>query len=133
MKFFIIFSIFIVIGVGVFVLPLQILAQDPITQVINDLPPEFGKNLTVQWLVNFLTNFICYFIRFAIISLVGMIIIYGILFLKSRGSPQSMMSSRKALLWGIVGGVVIFGVFTIVLSVANLIGVDYPILKMFNC
>ena|SRR3990167_6494756 len=130
----IIFITVIVIGLGILILPFQALAQasDVIIQKLTD-PNLPGKELTVQWAVDLLKGWACYFIRFAIISFTGMMVVYGILFLKSRGNPQGMMSSRKALSWGIVGGIVIFAVFTIILSVASLIGVDYPILDMFNC
>ena len=92
-----------------------------------------GTDLSVTGLFSLLTSLTCYFIQFAIIMISVMIIVYGIMFLQSRGNPQGMMSSRKALAWGIVGGIVIFGVFTIILSVANLIGIDYPILNIINC
>lgn len=93
---------------------------------------------TVQALFNFLTEFACWFIKFGIIALGVMMIVYALMFFKSRGNPQGMGKAKEALTWGIVGGLVITGVFTIILSVAAILGslaekgVSYPILKMFE-
>ena len=132
MKSYIVFFIIIVFSAGLFVFPSQSSADtsDTINQNLSGLP---GTDITVQWVINLLTNWACYFIKFAIIATTGAIIIYGILFLKSRGNPQGMTSGRKALSWGIVGGIVIFGVFTIILSTSYLVGVSYPILNIINC
>jgi hypothetical protein len=62
-----------------------------------------------------------------------MTVFYGIMFLKSRGSPQGMTQTKKALTWGIVGTLVIFGVFTIILSIAALVGAPYDILGIVRC
>ena len=131
-RFFPAFIVVVVIGLGIFLLPSQTLAQA--TNAINQNLTGFrGIDLSVQWLANFLKSFACYFIRFAIVSISVMIVVYGIMFLQSRGTPQGMTSAKKSLLWGLVGGIVIFAVFTIVLSVANLIGVDYRILEAVSC
>lgn len=111
-------------------------AQTSFTSNLGNFP---GGVFTVTTLVNIVRQLACYFIRFGIISVVAAFIFYGIMFLKSRGSPQEFGGAKKALTWGIVGGLVIFGVFTIILTVSNLVGygatvyTDYPILIIVNC
>ena len=111
-------------------------AQFGFTQFLGGAP---GEILGIDWLFKFLSQLTCYFYRFAIITFGAMLIIYGLMFLKSRGSPQGMTEARKALTWGFVGGLVIFGVFSIILSIPailssfGLTGPDFPILDMVRC
>ena len=105
-------------------------AQYGFTDYLQNAP---GGNYTLTWFFTVLGRLTCYLIQFAIVSFGVMLIVYGLMFLKSRGSPQGMTESRKALTWGLVGGLVIFSVFTIVLSVASVLGVDYRILDMVKC
>ena len=99
----------------------------------NYLDNSQGQEFNVQQLFNILNSLTCYFIQFAIIVFGGMLIIYGLMFFKSRGSPQGMTEAKKALTWGLVGGLVIFSVFTIILSVVSFIGVDFPVLSTIRC
>jgi len=65
-------------------------------------------------------------------------IVYGLLFLKSRGNSSELSNAKKAFGWGVVGGLVIMGVFTIILTIPELLklgtseSIDYPILKILN-
>ena len=108
-------------------------AQFGFTQFLGGAP---GEILGIDWLFKFLSQLTCYFYRFAIITFGVMLIIYGLMFLRSRGSPQGMTEARKALTWGLVGGLIIFLAFSIVVSVPGVLtffgleGQDYPI---FNC
>src|SRR5882724_10244700 len=100
-------------------------AQTSFTGSLNDYP---GGVFTVTNLLNLVRRLTCYFIQFGIISVVVAMVIYGIMILASRGNSQGFSNGRKALTWGLVGGLLIFSVFTIILSVASLLGVNYPIL-----
>ncbi len=100
----------------------------------------FGTNLgnypgvlSVTNIVTLFSRLVCYIIRYAIIATMVALIIYGIMFLKSRGNAQEFGGAKKALAWGLVGTAVIFGVFTIILSVASVIGVSYPITTYIQC
>lgn len=104
-------------------------AQFGFTNYLDSSP---GQQLNIKQLFNILNGLVCYFFQFAVITLGTMLIIYGLMFLKSRGSPQGITEARKALTWGIVGGLVIFSVFTIVLSVASLVGVDFPVISQIQ-
>lgn len=91
-----------------------------------------GYNFRYENLFIMLNKLACYFLWFAIILVSIMMVYYGIMFLMSWGSPQGMQNARKALTWGIVGGLVIFGVFVIILSFASLIGVEYDVNKLIS-
>ena len=102
-------------------------------QIIGDDLSGPGSDLDATRVVNIIRGFSCWLLRFAIITVSIVLVFYGILYLKSRGSPEGLSYAKKALKWGIVGSVVIFGVFTIVMSLAALLGIDYPIMSMINC
>ena len=106
------------------------LAQYGFTDYLQNAP---GGAYTLTWFFTVLGKLTCYLIQFAVISFGVMLIVYGLMFFKGRGSPQGMTDSKKALTWGLVGGLVIFSVFTIILSVASIVGVDYPILDIVKC
>ena len=93
-----------------------------------------GSVFTVQNLFNLASGLSCRFIQFGVIALGVMIVVYGLLFIKSRGNPTGMTDAKKALTWGVIGGLVIMGVFTIILTLGEIIGVtNYPILKIISC
>jgi len=51
--------------------------------------------------------------------LVGIaVILSGIIFIFSRGNPTAFTNAKKNLLYVIIGGLVIYGVYTIILSVS---------------
>jgi len=101
--------------------------------ITDNLGGAPGNAFTAEKLFRLLNGITCWFIRFAVIIIGVMVIIYGLLFFKSRGSPQGMAEAKKAFTWGLVGILVIMAVFTIILSVAALIGVNYPINQFISC
>ncbi len=106
------------------------LAQYGFTDFLGGSP---GKVYDIAWFFTLLNTLACRFIQFAIIVFGIMLIVYGLMFFKGRGSPQGMTDSKKALTWGLVGGLVIFSVFTIILSVAKIIGSDYVVIDRISC
>ena len=102
-------------------------AQTSFTDYLDNLP---GAQINLVWLFNILGTFACYLIQFAIIAFGVMIVVYGIMYIKGMGNVQEAGRVKTSLTWGVVGGFVIFGVFTIILSLGNLIGVSYPILNI---
>ena len=118
----------------ILVIFIAIFAFSSQAQILNDdLSQGPATNIDATGLVQLLGGIACWLLRFAIIAVSIAMIFYGILFLKGRGSPQGMTYAKKALTWGLVGGLIIFGVFTIILSVAGIIWVSYPILSIVNC
>jgi hypothetical protein len=105
-------------------------AQYGFTDFLDKVP---GGEFDITWFFTLINNLACRFIQFAIIVFVIMLIVYGLMFFKGRGTPQGMTDSKKALTWGLVGGLVIFSVFTIILSVASFVGVDYPVISRISC
>lgn len=121
----------VIVAFFLFLLAFEVSAQSIFTKNLGESYP--GIVFTVTTLVSLISRLICYLIRFAIIAVLVAFIIYGLMFLKSRGSPQEFGGAKKAFIWGLVGGLVIFGVFTIILSVANIIGTNDQILKLVRC
>ncbi len=120
---------FFIVIIILFLFAFQVQAQ-----IFNDnLNNGPAWNIDATRVVGILRGLACWFIRFGIIAVAIMITVYGILFLRSRGSPQGLAYAKKALNWGLVGAVVILGVFTIVLSLSAVVGVSYPIITMLNC
>ena len=111
-------------------------AQFGFTNYLQNAP---GGEYRVTWFFNILNDLTCYFIQFAIVAFGIMLIVYGLMFFKGRGTPQGMTEAKKALTWGLVGGFVIFAVFTIILSVVRLLEVEFAtqvnfqITKMLIC
>lgn len=109
-----------------------------LAQITDNLKNAPGAELGVQSFFNLLSALSCWFLRFGIITLGVMLIVYGLLFLKSRGNSTEFASAKKAFGWGVVGGLVIMGVFTIILTIPELlklgtsVPVDYPLLKVLN-
>ena len=64
----------------------------------------------------------CYVFRFASILFVIWIVYVGIKFIQSRGNPIAFSEARKTLLYSLLGGLIIYGVYTIILTVADLFG-----------
>jgi len=108
----------------------RVLAQISFTNSLGNFP---GGVFTIQNLVNLIRRLACYFLRFGIICVTIAFVVYGISFLTSRGNPQGFSMAKKSLTWGLIGGIVIFGVFTIILSVASLLGINFPITNMVLC
>ncbi len=113
--------------------------SSPFTTYISDPNVNIpGQAFTIQNFFNLLIGLSCRFIKFGIIALGVMLIVYGLMFLMSRGDSTGFTNAKKAFGWGIVGGLVIMGVFTIILSVTAILGaltgkeVTYPITEMFN-
>jgi len=102
-----------------FLLSTSVFAQSIFTTGLSNSP---GAVFTITNLIKLISGLACYAIRFAIIASVIALVVYGIMFLKSRGNPQEFGGAKKALTWGLVGVAVIFGVFTIILTVSSLVG-----------
>ncbi|OGM98379.1 MAG: hypothetical protein A2817_03230 [Candidatus Yanofskybacteria bacterium RIFCSPHIGHO2_01_FULL_39_8b] len=107
--------------------------------ITDNLGGAPGAVFKFENLLGILRGVSCWFLRFGIIAVGVMMVVYGILFLVSRGNPTGMTNAKKALSWGIVGGLVIFGVFTIILTVPELLKIvgsttddPYPIMKILN-
>ena len=76
------------------------------------------ESFTVQLVPKILAGLACYIVRFGLIAVGLAIILAGIIFIFSRGNPTVFTNAKKNLLYVIIGGLVIYGVYTIILSVS---------------
>ena len=70
-----------------------------------------------------LSRLSCYVFQFAAILFVVWIIYAGVKFLSVRGNPTALSEAKKTFFYSLLGGLVIYGVYTIILTVAALFGV----------
>ncbi|OGN07418.1 MAG: hypothetical protein A3B86_01565 [Candidatus Yanofskybacteria bacterium RIFCSPHIGHO2_02_FULL_38_22b] len=82
------------------------------------------ESFTLWQIPLILSRLSCYFFQFAGIIFVIWIIYVGIKFLLARGNPTAFSETRKTFLYSLLGGLIIYGVYTIILSVAALFGVS---------
>ncbi len=87
----------------------------------DQLSPEY--DLTIEKVIAIITGFTCWAAEIAILILIGALFFYGIQILFSRGNPVSFQSAKKAFSTAIIGAFVILGVYTIIATVANTVGV----------
>ena len=86
------------------------------------------ETFTLQMIPKILAGLACYTVRFGLIAVGIALVLAGIIFLLSRGNPTAFSSAKKNLLYVIIGGLVIYGVYTIILSFAYFVlgYVDLP-------
>src|SRR3989344_1798919 len=81
-----------------------------------------GIPLTIQSVFGIITGLACWFTRFALVLMVVMIVFYGIKFMMSQGNQTKFDEAKKSFTWALVGVLVILGTYTIILTVADLLG-----------
>lgn len=84
-------------------------------------PQSIFDSLTLQSVPKILSGLACYFVRFALILVGIAVILAGIIFILARGNPTAFADAKKNLLYVIIGGLVIYGVYTIILSVSLIV------------
>jgi len=88
------------------------------------------EDFTIQKLANVITGLVCWVSGIAIVLTVLALVWFGMMFITSRGDPGKVTEARKSFLWGLVGIAVIFGVYTIIATVANSLGLDYSFIPL---
>ncbi len=79
------------------------------------------ENFNAQKIPKILGGLACWFVRFGLIVTGIAIVAVGIAFALSRGNPTAFSSAKKFLTYVIIGGLVIYGVYTIILTVSVLV------------
>lgn len=92
-----------------------------------------GVDLTIQRVFDIFSTLICWFAQIAELIIIGAIIVYGIQMVLSRGNPEKFGEARKSLTFAVIGALVIFGVYTIIATVANAVGADYRSIMPLSC
>lgn len=82
----------------------------------------FLENFDLWQIPKILTNLSCYFIQFALILFAAFIVYSGIRFFISRGNPTDIGQAKKVFLYSLVGGLVVFGVYTLIFTLAGIFG-----------
>src|SRR3989344_6789624 len=89
---------------------------------LNTDPQGSYEQFSIQWVFGIITGLACWFTRFALILMVVMIVFYGIKFMTSQGNQTKFDEAKKSFTWALVGVLVILGTYTIIATVANLLG-----------
>ncbi len=86
----------------------------------------FAQTLTNPLKSNSIEEFLLKIIDILLIFALPLIILYimyaGYLFVTAQGNPGKVTEARTALLWAVVGGVIVFGAKIIVTVVQNTAG-----------
>jgi hypothetical protein len=84
-----------------------------------------GAELRNPLAVNNLTDFLLGILAIVLVAAMPVIIIVliysGFLFVTARGNPQTLQQARLMLMYGLIGGVIILGSYTIVAIVQDLV------------
>ncbi|OGM97187.1 MAG: hypothetical protein A2817_01520 [Candidatus Yanofskybacteria bacterium RIFCSPHIGHO2_01_FULL_39_8b] len=92
---------------------------------------DLFENFDLWQIPKILAGLSCYAVQLALI-LFGIWIVYsGISFLLSRGNPLAYGQAKKTFSYSLIGGLVIYGVYTIILSVSAFLGInDLPLVPL---
>ncbi|MBU6321751.1 MAG: hypothetical protein KGI78_04620 [Patescibacteria group bacterium] len=82
-----------------------------------------GQGTTLWTLVNGILAFI---IKVGAVVIVFMLVYVGFLFVTARGNPKSLEDAKKALLWTIVGAVILLGAQVISQGVCSTVQALFP-------
>ena len=94
---------------------------------------DLFENFTLWKIPAILSGLACYFVSFALILLVCWMVYSGIKFFLSRGEPTAYGEAKKSFFWTLVGGLIIYGVYTIILTVAAFFGATNLSWIPLNC
>lgn len=82
----------------------------------GDPPTSSGTNITLvnplkggTSLESFLLNILAFVIRIGTIIVILMLVYVGFLFVVARGEPAKITAARSALLWTVVGALILLG------------------------
>ncbi len=100
----------------------SIYASAQVNLLNENLSGAPGVDFTIDKVLKILLGISCWLSRTAIVVIVGALVVYAFLFFKSQGNPNTLKEAKTAMKWGLIGMVVIFGVYTIIKSVADAVG-----------
>ena len=89
-------------------------------------------DLTVQGLFNIIAGLACWATRVAVPIMVVFIILAGFRFMHARGNPTAFQAAKKNFVQVLIGLLVIMGVYYIIATVANAVGItDFSFIPLF--
>jgi len=65
--------------------------------------------LQADSLEEFLSDILKFIVRLGTIIVIVMLVVVGFMFVNARGNPEEIKKAREALLWTLVGGVILIG------------------------
>lgn len=90
-----------------------------------------GADLTIQGLEDVLRGVACWIYRIAFLLIIISILMVGIRYLTSSGSPEKITSVTQSFKWVVIGSFVILGVGSIIATVAWVLGL--PVIVPLFC
>ncbi|MBI2064046.1 MAG: hypothetical protein HYT65_03595 [Candidatus Yanofskybacteria bacterium] len=82
-----------------------------------------GIDLTVEGVFNIIAGLACWLTRIVVPIMVVFVILAGLRFMHSRGNPKLFQSAKNNFVQMFIGLLVIMGVYYIIATVANAVGV----------
>lgn len=82
-----------------------------------------GEDLAIQDVFNIINGLACWLTRVAGAIMVIFIILAGLRFMNARGDPTAFTAAKKNFNHVLIGLLVIMGVYVIIATVANAVGV----------
>lgn len=88
----------------------------PISIVLGEIktgPPRLKNPIKVKTLVDFLNLILELVVKIMTPIVILMIVYSGFLFVKAQGNPEELKTAKKAILWTIIGAVIVLGAFAL--------------------
>ncbi len=90
-----------------------------------------GIDLTIQDVFNIVAGLACWLTRIVVAVMVIFIILAGFRFMYARGNPTAFEGAKKNFNHLLIGLLVIMGVYVIIATVANAVGVtDFSLIPL---
>ena len=83
---------------------------------------SISVDITIEKVMEIFQRFACWSAQLGLALMVIMLVYFGVIFLMNRGNPEGVSGAKKGLRWGILGIIVILGAYSIIFSVANVLG-----------
>lgn len=84
---------------------------------------DFLEKFNLWQIPDIFAGLACYFVQLALILFAIFVIYSGIKFILSRGNPEAYSQARKTFVYSLIGGVIIYLVYTIILTLASIFGI----------
>lgn len=91
-----------------------------------------GEELSIQGVFNIIAGLACWLTRVSFVIVVIFIILAGFRFMNARDNPTAFQAAKKNFVYVLIGLLVILGVYYIIATVANAVGViDFSFIPLF--
>ena len=89
------------------------------TQEVQSNGIKLINPLAVDSLEEFLAEILKFIVRLGTLVVIVMIVVVGFMFVAARGNPEAISKARTALLWTLVGAVILIGAEIIAQAIAE--------------